>query len=133
MRYHITRSELEILRVLWDADSGLSRSEILERSDEKTWKDSSIHILLNGLLKKGLIKESGFVRSGKVWGRLYAPDVSAMDYYKDMFDSGPRPKLEELLTYLLSRGDIQEETISRMQKTLSCYKERFSDTAEQEE
>ena len=46
----LTRSELEIMDVLWEAGEPLSRSDLLERSQEKSWKDSSIHILLNGML-----------------------------------------------------------------------------------
>ena len=46
----LTKSEMEIMDVLWESSQPLSRSDLLERSKEKTWKDSSVHILLNGLL-----------------------------------------------------------------------------------
>ena len=55
----LTKSELEVMNVLWQANRPLSRSEILTLSTSKTWKDSSIHILLNGLLNKNAIKEAG--------------------------------------------------------------------------
>ena len=58
----LTRSELEIMDVLWAAEQPLSRSDLLEDSQEKTWKDSSVHILLNGMLQKGVIREAGFDR-----------------------------------------------------------------------
>ena len=48
----LTKSELEVMNVLWKAERPLSRSEIIEQSTDKTWKDNSIHILLNGMLKK---------------------------------------------------------------------------------
>ena len=53
----LTKSEMEIMDVLWESGQPLSRSDLLERSEEKTWKDSSVHILLNGLLQRA--------RSGK--------------------------------------------------------------------
>ena len=56
----LTKSEMQIMDVLWGSDAPLSRSDLLERSEEKTWKDSSVHILLNGLLAKGAIREAGF-------------------------------------------------------------------------
>ena len=56
----LTRSEMEIMDVLWSENAPLSRADLLVRSEEKSWKDSSIHILLNGLLQKGAIKEVGF-------------------------------------------------------------------------
>ena len=38
----LTKSELEVMNVLWQANRPLSRSEILTLSTSKTWKDSSI-------------------------------------------------------------------------------------------
>ena len=58
----LTRSEMEIMDVLWASDKPLSRSDLLERSEEKSWKDSSVHILLNGLLQKQVICEAGMVK-----------------------------------------------------------------------
>lgn len=101
MEYHITKSELEILNVLWKAGVPLSRADILEQSTEKTWKDNSIHILLNGMLKKGIIHEAGFKRSGKVWGRLYEPAITVEDYYADQFKSGIAPDPVKLLQKLI--------------------------------
>ena len=52
----LTRSEMEIMDVLWEAGKPLSRADLLEHTEEKTWKDSSVHILLNSLLQKGAIQ-----------------------------------------------------------------------------
>ena len=41
----LTRSEMEIMDVLWEAGKPLSRADLLEHTEEKTWKDSSVHIL----------------------------------------------------------------------------------------
>lgn len=49
----LTKSELEIMNVIWDAKRPLTRGEILDLSVDKKWKDNSIHILLNRLLEKG--------------------------------------------------------------------------------
>ena len=46
----LTKSEMQIMDVLWASDIPLSRSDLLDRSEQKSWKDSSVHILLNGLL-----------------------------------------------------------------------------------
>ena len=45
----LTKSEMEIMDVLWGSENPLSRADLLARPEEKTWKDSSVHILLNGL------------------------------------------------------------------------------------
>ena len=46
----ITNSEMQILEVLWDEGEALTSSEIVEVSDDRTWKSSSVHLLLNSLL-----------------------------------------------------------------------------------
>ncbi len=77
----LTKSELEIMDVLWEAGEPLSRSDLLERSREKSWKDSSIHILLNGILQKNMIREAGFVKRSKTFGRTFVPTMSREEYY----------------------------------------------------
>ena len=57
----LTRSEMEIMDVLWETGKPLSRADLLEHTEEKTWKDSSVHILLNSLLQKEAIREAGLV------------------------------------------------------------------------
>lgn len=123
MEYHITKSELEILNVLWKAGVPLSRADILEQSKDKTWKDNSIHILLNGMLKDGIIHEAGFARSGKVWGRLYAPAITVEDYYADRFKSGIAPDPVKLVQKLLD-DNPDLSIIRRIEEILAAAKER---------
>ena len=115
----LTKSELEIMNVLWKADRPLTRSDILNLSEEKSWKDNSIHILLNGLLKKEAIREDGFARSGKVWGRLYASNIDIDDYYEEnVFSHNSAEALPRLLAAMLKREDITEDLIGKMRSLL---------------
>lgn len=102
----LTKSELEIMNVIWAAGRPLTRGEILEQSVDKNWKDNSIHILLNRLLAKGTIVESGFARSGKSYGRLYEAVMSGEDYYARQVFSGGTDKLEMLFDALLKSPDL---------------------------
>ena len=61
----LTRSEMEIMDVLWETGKPLSRADLLEHTEEKTWKDSSVHILLNSLLQKEAIREAGLGSAAK--------------------------------------------------------------------
>ena len=72
----LTKSEMEIMDVLWESDKPLSRADLLAHSEEKTWKDSSVHILLNGLLQKGAIQEAGLVKRSKTYGRIFSPTMT---------------------------------------------------------
>ncbi len=115
----LTKSELEVMNVIWGAGRALSRSEIISLSEHKTWKDSSIHILLNGLLGKGAIKEAGFVRSGKVWGRLYAADISCEDYYaKTVFAGSGKEVLPLLFSALINSDEVSPELIDKLEEML---------------
>ena len=115
----LTKSELEVMNVLWKSDHPLSRADILNCSEDKTWKDNSIHILLNGMLKKGAIKEDGFARSGKVWGRLYAPAVGIGEYYREnLFHPGGGESYPLLLSAMVDDESLSPETLDKLEEIL---------------
>ena len=106
----LTKSEMEIMDVLWEAGVPLSRSDLLERSDEKSWKDSSVHILLNGMLNKNVIREAGFVKRSKTYGRTFVPTMTREEYFAmTIFSHRHKPKMVELIAALLQREDITKE------------------------
>lgn len=48
MRERLTKSEMAIMEILWEEGKGLTATEIVNIAGEKkTWKDSSIHLLIN--------------------------------------------------------------------------------------
>jgi predicted transcriptional regulator len=113
----LTKSEMEIMDVLWASDCPLSRSDLLERSEEKTWKDSSVHILLNGLLQKGAIREAGVVKRSKTYGRTFAPTVTREEYFaKTIFSHRHKPDIVGLFEALLKREDITPEQMAKIKK-----------------
>lgn len=123
----LTKSELEIMNVLWRADRPLSRSDILALSTEKSWKDNSIHILLNGMLKKEAIVEAGFARSGKVWGRLYAPNVSIDEYYNEnLFSQTSQKEFPLLFSAMVNRADITAEMIDELESILQKRRQELN-------
>ena len=63
--FRLTKSENEIMELLWREGRPLSRSEIIDLTPDRTWKPASIHILLNSMLEKGAIQVAGFVQSTK--------------------------------------------------------------------
>ena len=119
----LTKSELEIMDVLWAADRPLSRSDLLERSEEKNWKDSSIHILLNGLLQKEAIREAGFVKRSKTYGRTFIPTLTREEYFARMiFSFRNKPNLVGLMEALLAREDITRQELEAIEKLVAARK-----------
>ena len=108
----LTRSEMEIMDVLWEAGVPLSRSDLLAHSEEKTWKDSSVHILLNGLLQKGAIQEAGLVKRSKTYGRVFSPTLTREEYFATtIFSHRHKPQIIGLFEALLRREDITQEEL----------------------
>ena len=119
----LTKSELEIMDVLWDSGEALSRSDFLERSEHKSWKDSSIHILLNGLLSKGAIREAGFVKRSKTYGRTFLPTLTREEYFATtIFSHRRQPEILGLMEALLNRDDL---TTQQLEKILDMVHNRM--------
>lgn len=115
----LTKSEMEIMDVMWAKGSPLSRSDLLAGAEEKTWKDSSVHILLNGLLKKGAIREAGFVRRSRTYGRTFVPTMTREEYFAaTIFGHRHKPELGGLFTALLNRPEVTPETLDYLQTLL---------------
>ncbi len=111
----LTKSEMEIMDVFWAAEEPLSRSDLLTRSQHKSWKDSSVHILLNGMLCKGVIREAGFVKRSKTYGRTFAPTLSREEYFAALLYSyRNKPRIVELIRALLSRDDISVDEMEQI-------------------
>ncbi len=120
----LTRSEMEIMDVLWGENAPLSRADLLDRGEEKTWKDSSVHILLNGLLKKGAIREAGFVKRSKTYGRTFVPTMTREEYFAaTIFSHRYQPKIVELVEALLRREDITAEQLEQIEILVTKRKE----------
>ena len=121
-----TKKEQELMDVLWKAGRPLSSKEIVENSIDKTWKDSSIHILLNSLLDKGAIKEAGYVRTGKGYGRTFEPTESGEKYYVEFLATIAKrttPKL--FMSALFNSEELNDEMIEELEAILNERKKRL--------
>ena len=115
----LTKSEMEVMDVLWAAEAPLSRSDLLEHGEEKTWKDSSVHILLNGLLQKEAIREAGFVRRSKTYGRTFVPTMTREEYFAStIFSHRHKPELVGLFTALLDRPEVTRDILEQIRALL---------------
>ena len=115
----LTKCEMQIMDVLWEAQQPLSRADLLEHSEGKTWKDSSVHILLNGLLQKGAIKEVGFVKCSKTYGRTFAPTLTREEYFATtIFSHRHKPDIVGLFRALLKRKDITLQQLEQIKNLI---------------
>ena len=116
----LTKSEMQIMDVLWESEAPLSRSDLLERSEQKSWKDSSVHILLNGLLQKGAIQEAGLVKRSKTYGRVFAPTLTREEYFATtIFCHRHKPNIVGLFEALLRREDITADDLAAISELVA--------------
>ena len=117
----LTRSEMEIMDVMWESGIPLSRADLLARSEEKTWKDSSVHILLNGLLQKGAIREAGLIKRIKTYGRVFTPTMTREEYFATtIFSHRYQPEIVGLFAALLQRDDITASDLDAIEALLKA-------------
>ena len=111
----LTRSEMEIMDVLWETGEPMSRADLLARSEEKTWKDSSVHILLNGLLQKKAIREAGMVKRSKTYARTFVPTMTREEYFAGpVFCHRHKPQIVGLFAALLERPEITRNDLEQI-------------------
>lgn len=124
----LTKSELEIMDVLWNAGEPLSRADLLEHSEEKSWKDSSVHILINGLLAKNAIREAGFVKRSKTYGRVFAPNLTREEYFATtVFSHRYKPQITGLIQALLRRPEVDEDCLNVLLEAVTEMKSQISE------
>ena len=73
MKTRLTKSEFAVMEVLWDEGEELTSAEIIEKSKEREWKDSSIHLIINSLLRKKVVTVAGFKKTTKNYARTFVP------------------------------------------------------------
>lgn len=76
----LTNSEQEVMELLWNKKVALTTNEIIKMSETRSWKKSYVHILVNSLLKKNMLKIEGVERAGKNYARMFAPTMTKEEY-----------------------------------------------------
>ncbi len=126
--YRLSDNEEQILETLWNSGESLSRSEIIEQTENKTWKSSSIHILLNQLLEKEAIFVDGFTKTGKSYGRTYAPSLTKAEHdimqLKVAIDTlhPNETTLKDFISLLIASEILTEESLDELAQLIEDKK-----------
>lgn len=78
---HLTPGEQQVMDVFWQTQIPLTQGQVIEQCTNRNWKERSIFSLINGLLRKGLIREAGFTRSGKTYARTFEARITQPEYW----------------------------------------------------
>ena len=111
---HLTKSEQQIMQIFWQADHAMAQTEVVATCVDRKWKERSIFSMLNSLMEKGVLREVGFVRSGKTYARTFEPAMSHAEYLASVIaEQLPAKQLPELIAALMQKVEttpaIQKE------------------------
>ena len=74
-----------------------------------------MHILLNGMLAKGVIREAGFVKRSKTYGRTFLPTLTREEYFaRTVYSHRYQPNIVGLIAALLERQDITPQELEQI-------------------
>lgn len=129
---NLTKNEIEVMDVFWGAGRPISRSDLLALSVDKSWKSNSVHILLNSLLKKGALREAGYVRSGKTYGRTFEPVLTCEEYHASTIFTTTKtiPSVTAFVAALLDDAEVTAEDLTELEKVLQAKRASLADDNE---
>ena len=97
----MTKSEKQVMDLLWSVDRPLSCTEIVELSGDKTWKDSYVHSLIRSLMKKGIVKIEAFELISRSYARKFIPSLTKSEYIvQEIVANTTHEELHEIVTNL---------------------------------
>ena len=108
-KIRLTKSEQEIMDVLWKQGEALTSSEIIEVSTNRSWGNTSIHLLLKSLLDKSVIEVDGFKKTTKNYARTFKPSISQYDYFfQENFRGIPLEKRIKFIEAVIQDTSLEE-------------------------
>ena len=123
MKTRLTKNEFAVMEVLWDEGEELTSAEIIQKSKEREWKDSSIHLIINSLLRKKVVTVAGFKKTTKNYARTFKPTMSYEDYsIKFMLNDTDKEKRKNIILKM-----IKEETdLDIVREVLDAAKDKLN-------
>lgn len=115
----ISKSEMEVMQVIWDSEDPLTSSEIQQAlNKEKNWKPTTVLTFLARLGEKGIIKT---LKKGK--SNQYIPLISEREYKqfetRSFLNSVHKGSVKSFMTALYEGDDITKEEIEDLKKWFS--------------
>ena len=124
----VSHNEYIIMELLWKEDRPLSRAEILKGTPGRNWNPASVHLILNSMLSKNLIK---ITDESKTYGRTYESIITEEENLRQCVDESlpdksNRDRLMGVVMALVNRDGVKEEDIESLENMLSEKKEELA-------
>lgn len=122
----LTKSEKQIMDLLWSVNEPLSCTEIVELSGEKTWKDSYVHSLIKSLMKKDVVEIAAFELISRSYARKFKPKVTKESYcLREYLSENPDNSFIKLFTAYADSCDSAQE-IAQVEAVIKQWKKAHS-------
>ena len=106
----LTKSEKQIMDLLWSVDKPLSCTEIVDLSGDKTWKDSYVHSLIKSLMKKDLVEIAAFELISRSYARKFKPKLSKEQFcLREYLKENPANSIPKLFAAYADNSDDVDE------------------------
>lgn len=131
----LSHNEYLMMELLWREGRPLSRSELLKGTTGRNWNPSSIHLILNSMLSKGVIK---ITDEEKKYGRTYEAVLTQEDYLVQCVENGMPGKTDEerllgVVAAFVKKSGITEEDIAELEEMLEKKREEIRQKKDGEE
>ncbi|WP_407386162.1 BlaI/MecI/CopY family transcriptional regulator [Ruminococcus sp.] len=106
----LTKSEKQIMDLLWSVDEPLSCTQIVELSGDKTWKDSYVHSLIKSLIKKDMVEIAALELISRSYARKFSPKLDKEQYYlREYLAENPENNIVKLFAAYADGCESAEE------------------------
>ena len=129
-KFDLSDKEEQMLETMWREGRPLTRSEIINLTENRRWKESSIHVFLNRLLDKGSIKVVDIVQTSTNFGRTYEPTFSHKEYdmirLKKNFETVD-PELSiisEFVSFIVKSKKVDKKNLKDLEDIINDYKNK---------
>lgn len=111
MNDHITKTEYEVMEMVWKYGEGIKQSALLEvfLAEGKEWKRQTLNTFLSRLEERGLVKREK---------RIVKPAVTREEYARrqvqEVVDTMYGGRLSNLVLAFSEAGDLSDEEAERL-------------------
>lgn len=124
----VSHNEYLLMELFWKENRPLSRAEILKGTTGRSWNPASVHLIINSMLSKNLIKISD---ENKKYGRTYEGIMTEDEYLRRCIDESlpgktKQYKLMGTVMALVNAEGVTEEDIKNLEAMLEEKRQALS-------
>lgn len=119
---HLSENEFGIIDALWREGRPLSRAEIFKETQGRNWNPASIHLILNALMSKGVMRVT---ENSKPHSRTYEAVISKEEWVKSALKEMLKLDSDEKTLFMVMDAFIKKngKVSKKMMKTVQEYLE----------